>query len=233
MRIRLPFAGTTSLLLDNLAMSSTVPSVPKGIEANQHNYNNPTGVFLLLLLVVGYAGLSELQLEQYVNDKVLHVVTFFALTTVFYWIVDTNRRRTLNMTLIVCTLCLGVGAELVQSILLSDRAFDIYDIVANVVGSLAGVGLCSWYHKRMLDRKRNKKTYNAVPGRDEEDVELGATQETGITVADVDSRPGRSLEQEVDNWDENAADDWEDEEPTVPAGLDRSADIGDSKKREE
>ncbi|KAG6011049.1 hypothetical protein E4U21_000080 [Claviceps maximensis] len=175
--------------------------------------------------------LSQLQLELYVNDKALHAITFFALTIVFYWIVDTNRRRTLNMTLIVCTLCLGVGSEFVQSILPNDRDFDMYDIVANVVGSLAGVGLCSLYHKRMLERKRSKKIYNAVPGGDEEDVELGTTQETGIMVADADPIQPRSLEEEVDNWDENAADDWDNEDSTAPTGPDGSADIGDGKKR--
>ncbi|CCE30475.1 uncharacterized protein CPUR_04323 [Claviceps purpurea 20.1] len=189
------------------------------------------GVFLLLLLIAGYAGLSKLQLGGLVNDKVVHLITFFILTIVFYWIVDTNRRRTLNMTLVVCTLCLGVGSEFVQSILPNDREFDLYDIVANLVGSLAGLGLCSLYHKRMLERKRNQKAYNAVPGEDEEDVELRAGQETGITVADVHSSQPRSLEEEVDNWDENATDEWDNEEGTASAGPDGSADIGDSKKR--
>ncbi|KAG5991928.1 hypothetical protein E4U52_003201 [Claviceps spartinae] len=135
------------------------------------------------------------------------------------------------MTLVVCTLCLGVGSEFVQSVLPNDREFDLYDIVANLVGSLAGLGLCSLYHKRMLERKRNQKAYNVVPGEDEEDVELRAGQETGITVADVHSSQPRSLEEEVDNWDENATDEWDNEEGTASAGPDGSADIGDSKKR--
>ncbi|KAG6056918.1 hypothetical protein E4U17_001840 [Claviceps sp. LM77 group G4] len=192
---------------------------------------NSTGVFLLLLMIAGYAGLSKLQLGGLVNDKVVHLITFFILTIVFYWIVDTNRRRTLNMTLVVCTLCLGVGSEFVQSILPNDREFDLYDIVANLVGSLAGLGLCSLYHKRMLERKRNQKAYNVVPGEDEEDVELRAGQETGITVADVHSSQPRSLEEEVDNWDEHATDEWDNEEGMASAGPDGSADIGDSKKR--
>ncbi|KAJ6441149.1 VanZ like family protein [Purpureocillium lavendulum] len=190
------------------------------------------GVFLLLLLLAGYAGLSTLQLGNYVNDKVLHCVTFFALTIVFYWIVDTNRRRTLNMTLVVCTLVLGVGSEFVQSFLPNDRDFDIYDIVANVVGSLAGLGLCYWYHKRMLERRRQRKTYNAVPGEDADDVELGQDQETGVT--DGPSR-GLTLEQEVDNWDENAPDDWDDgdvaQQPAAAAPEPDAVDIGDAKKR--
>mgnify|MGYP005989197673 FL=1 len=82
------------------------------------------------------------------------------------------------MTLVVCTLALGVGSEFIQSFLPNDRDFDMYDIVANIVGSLAGLGLCSWYHKRMLERRRQTKTYNAVPGEDIEDLELGEGHET-------------------------------------------------------
>ncbi|KAI3401114.1 hypothetical protein diail_260 [Diaporthe ilicicola] len=178
------------------------------------------GVFSLLLLLAGYAGLTSLQLGVYVNDKVLHTLTFFLLTVVFYWIVDTNRRRTLHFTLVVCTLCLGVGSEFLQGFLPNGRDFDFYDIVANLVGSLAGLGLCSMYHKRMLERKRSRKTYTAVPDGegDEGDIELGegivGAQESGVTEAsgvagEGPSSKGLSLEEEVDNWDENAPDDWE------------------------
>lgn len=61
----------------------------------------------------------------------------------------------------------------------------------------------------MLERKRAAK-YTGVPG---EDLELGESgieedgQETGVT-------SNRSLEAEVDNWDENA-EDWDDDEPTA------------------
>ncbi|RCI11346.1 hypothetical protein L249_7605 [Ophiocordyceps polyrhachis-furcata BCC 54312] len=192
------------------------------------------GGFLLLLLAAAYAGLSTLQLGHFVNDKVLHTITFFLLTVVFYWIVDTNRRRTLNMTLIVCTLILGVGSEFVQSFLPNDRDFDLYDIVANVVGSLAGLGLCSWYHRRMLERRRKRKQYTAVP--DEEGVELSPDHEAGVT--DGPSLP-RTLEEEVDNWNENAADDWDGDitteaspPPVIAKAKEPDAhDPGEAKKR--
>lgn len=169
------------------------------------------GVFFLLCLLAGYAGLSSLQIDTYINDKVLHLLTFFLLTVVFYWIVDTNRRRTLNLTVVVCTLILGIGSEFLQGFLPNGRQFDVYDIIANVVGSLGGLGLCSWYHKRMLERKRGRKHYNAVPGEDEDDLELGegsGTQEEGIMTAAGDQRT-TTLEEEVDNWDENAVDNWD------------------------
>ncbi|KAK8050703.1 hypothetical protein PG994_012433 [Apiospora phragmitis] len=177
------------------------------------------GVFFLLCLLAGYVGLSSLQLNYYVNDKVLHLFTFFLLTVVFYWIVDTNRRRTSHLTLVVCTAVLGVGSEFLQAFLPNGRVFDLYDIVANVVGSLAGLALCNWYHKRMLERKRSRRAYNAVPGEDVHDVELGESQaltdgdqEEGIvesSTAAVGSSEravttGKTLEEEnaVDNWDE-------------------------------
>ncbi|KAG5656221.1 hypothetical protein HG530_015652 [Fusarium avenaceum] len=187
------------------------------------------GVFVLLLLLAAYAGLTTVQLGQYVNDKVLHFVTFFTLSVVFYWVVDTNRRRVMNMTLVVCTIVLGVGSEFVQSFIDNGREFDLYDIVANVIGSLLGVGLCSWYHKRMLERKRRRR-YSAVPGEDDADVELGEDHETGVVEGTSRSR---TLEEEVDNWDENQIDDEWDEDDTHEASannahvLDNSADIGD------
>ncbi|KAK7968976.1 hypothetical protein PG984_000261 [Apiospora sp. TS-2023a] len=211
------------------------------------------GVFFLLCLLAGYVGLSSLQLNYYVNDKVLHLFTFFLLTVVFYWIVDTNRRRTLHLTLVVCTAVLGVGSEFLQGFLPNGRVFDLYDIVANVVGSLLGLALCNWYHKRMLERKRSRRAYNAVPGEDVEDVELGESQamlgedgqEEGImSAAPVESEraaAGKTLEEEVDTWDENAVDNWDEEDDgdigTIPKPKGKEpepingADGVDAKKR--
>lgn len=133
----------------------------------------------------------------------------------FYWVLDTSRRRCLNYTLIVCTAFLGLGSEVVQGVLPNGRLFDPYDIVANVLGSLSALALCSWYHKRMLERKRLAKQYHIVATGDDVDLELGegigGEQEPGVTDASV----GAGLEAEVDNWDENAEDAWDGEEDTL------------------
>jgi hypothetical protein len=63
----------------------------------------------------------------------------------------------------------------------------------------------------MLERKRRGKQFDFGTG-DDADLELGegiGEQETGVTRE-------HTLEEEVDNWDENAAD-WEEEEPTAAA----------------
>ncbi|KAL2176640.1 uncharacterized protein P884DRAFT_330346 [Thermothelomyces heterothallicus CBS 202.75] len=195
------------------------------------------GVFVLLILLAGYAGLSSLQLDETtlpINDKVLHLLTFFVLTIVFYWVVDTTRRRTAHLTLVVCTAGLGIGSEFIQAVLPNGRSFDLLDIVANLVGSLAGLGLCSWYHKRMLERKRRRK-YAAVPSGEAggaEDLELGEGPGIGgasgeheegvITMSGAAGAGGgqraTTLEEEVDNWDENAVDAW-DEDDTGDVGV--------------
>ncbi|OTB00311.1 hypothetical protein M426DRAFT_324361 [Hypoxylon sp. CI-4A] len=197
------------------------------------------GVFFLLCLLAGYAGLSSLQLDSIVNDKVLHFLTFFLLTVAFYWILDTTRRRTLNLTVVVCTICLGVGSEFLQGFLPNGRSFDPYDIVANIVGSLAGLGLCSWYHLRMLERKRQAR-YNAVPGEDPTDLELGegvGPQEEGVMSAAGNERSA-TLEEEVDNWDENAVDAWDEDEEDGDIGTSNGktheqngGEVVDTKKR--
>lgn len=120
-----------------------------------------------------------MQIPQ-VNDKILHFVTFFILTLTFYWILDTTRRRTLNLTLLFITVGLGLGSEALQAILPSDHLFDPVDIAANIAGSLLALGLCTLYHKRMLDRRRKAKGYGVVPQDGEDgDLEMGP-QELGV-----------------------------------------------------
>ncbi|KAK7740440.1 hypothetical protein SLS62_011122 [Diatrype stigma] len=191
------------------------------------------GTFLLLCLLAGYAGLSSVQLGAYVNDKVLHLATFFLLTAVFYWIVDTGRRRALHLTSAICTLAGGVGSEFLQAWVPDNgREFDPADVAANLLGSGAALGLCAWYHRRMLERRRlaaRAARYNPVPGEDDEDLELGEGpgpglgladgHEEGVTTAAATAGVGAgagaratTLESEVDQWDENALDSWDEED---------------------
>ncbi|KAF4308672.1 VanZ-like protein [Botryosphaeria dothidea] len=181
----------------------------------------PAGAFVVVCLLASAAGFGRSQLPQYKqSDKVLHFVTFFLITLCFYWIIETNRRRVIHLTLFVCPLAMGVGSEIIQGILPNDREFDPYDILANAVGSIAALLLCSWYHKRMLERKRRAKQYQVVPGEDV-DVELGENvneegQESGVV------REGMTVEEELDNWDENAEDNWDPEEPNGGAETEQA-----------
>ncbi|KAK2871850.1 hypothetical protein FQN49_002761 [Arthroderma sp. PD_2] len=204
-RVRYPFAGAFAALLLLSAYIGLLPhnKVPKE----------------------GKEGEAPVASPLQVNDKVLHLITFFLLSLAFYWVLDTTRRRTLHLSLIVCTLVLGIGSEIVQAFIPNGRSFDPFDILANLVGSLAAIGLCTWYHKRMLERKR-KARYGALMGNGDDDVELALAngsgeQESGITNA-------QSLEEEVDNWDENAEDNWDAAEDIGDVGLTSGDSSGDT-----
>ncbi|KAK9238678.1 hypothetical protein V1525DRAFT_400223 [Lipomyces kononenkoae] len=146
--------------------------------------------FVLLLLLSAYLGFAPIVVQ---HDKILHFVFFFALTTLFYWIVDTSRRRLINATIVVCILVGGIGSELVQSFV-PYREFDIYDIVANVIGASLALALSSFYHKRMLERKRAQK-YSAVQTQDEPDLEQGDTSED-VNMTDLSTSPAAPAEPE-------------------------------------
>lgn len=121
---------------------------------------------------------------------------------------------------------LGVGSEVAQGLLPNDREFDPWDVLANVVGSLAALGLATSYHKRSIDRRRRAK-YSALTGEGieegDEDLELGEGPGLGTSRGAVDDEPGvvsldrpraslsktQTVEEELDNWDENQPDDWD------------------------
>ncbi|KAK5173163.1 uncharacterized protein LTR77_003285 [Saxophila tyrrhenica] len=195
--------------------------------------------FAVLLLASAYLGLSTQKIPSYgQSDKGLHFVTFLLLTLTFYWILETSRRRCIHLTLVVVTVGLGIGSEVVQALLPNDRLFDPYDVLANVVGSVPALLACSWYHKRMLERRRMSKHYDIVPGEDqdeledpERDVELGTVrdQETGVVGGGANGQAtagaGKTdVTEELDHWDENA-EDWDDDP------VEEADDAKDSKKR--
>ena len=126
----------------------------------------------------------------------------------------------LHYTLLVCTFALGLGSELIQGLLPNGRSFDPWDVLANIVGSLAALGLASAYHRRSAERRRRAK-YSAL-NRDgmegAEDLELGEGGiRTGLSSQEAGDgqRSGvvpvvpRTVEEELvenaedDAWDED------------------------------
>lgn len=216
--------------------------------------------FLIILILASSAGLlphsalpkAPASAQPYIpkqSDKALHFVTFFALSGCFYFILDTARKRLIHLTLIICTLVLGVGSEVAQGLLPNDRDFDAWDVLANVLGSLCALGLANVYHRRSMERRRRAK-YSALSGDgiDEEDLELGQTngsgvlgeeagQETGIVSVDGSSKR-QTVAEELDNWDENQPDEWDDDDETTTADpkmtpATSSADSSEEPRRKE
>jgi len=121
-----------------------------------------TIAFFVQVLLAAYLTFSSIQPP--INDKVGHFLTFFILTLTFYWILETTRRRALNLTFIIITLITSTTCEFLQPFMDPTDPFDPYDILSNMLGSLSALGLAAWYHKRMLERKRerSKSRYTAL-----------------------------------------------------------------------
>ena len=198
MRVRYPFAGEFACLL--------LLGYTDGL----------SGAFAALVIISAYVGLAPNQLPDVaeVNDKALHFVAFFLLTVseaslleirrlnvrklTLYWTFDLPRRILLKFILI-SALLLSVASEVVQGLLPNSRNFDPIDIAANVLGSIAALALCAWYHRRMLERRRRRKLqgYGIVgPGEGEEDLELGESgssgQELGVVAEEDDEDDGEA-----------------------------------------
>lgn len=199
-----------------------------------------TAAFVVLLLLSAFIGLAPHgQVDAIIptaGDRFLHFVVFFLLSVVFYWVVETTRRRALQLTLTTCTFVLGVGSEILQDTLPNGRAFDVYDILANLLGSVSAALCCAWYHRRMLERKRrvgfagDSGGTGGYTAAGDEDMELGETtrsvgaeerqplhtissHESGQASGQESGSVTRNeLEREVDNWDENVVgeESWED-----------------------
>lgn len=79
------------------------------------------GAFVALILISAAGGFAPPEYNAVPtykqSDKALHFVAFFLLTLTFYWILETSRRKVLQLTFTVVTLGLGVASEVVQGLL--------------------------------------------------------------------------------------------------------------------
>ena len=141
-----------------------------------------------------YLGLADLKLPY---DKAMHFGAFFLLTNLFYWSFDLPRRRMISVTFIVCTLLGGVISEIAQGYLAPTRQFDSKDIAANIAGSLIALGLSSFYHRRMLERRRNARYQRLRSSLDGEvEAQVGSTEIELNQVANEPVKPSNGTSTE-------------------------------------
>jgi VanZ family protein len=72
----------------------------------------------MIVSAVGGFSPSDYTIPSYKqSDKALHFIAFFLITLTFYWILETSRRKVLQLTFIICTIGLGCASEVVQGLL--------------------------------------------------------------------------------------------------------------------
>lgn len=125
-------------------------------------------VFVALVALAGLLGLTRSL--RFTHDKLLHFTVFFVLALDFYWIFDATRKQCINLTGVAIGGLGGVGSEFLQALLAApERQFDPLDILFNLLGCLSAILLCSWYHNRLLKRRRNAR-YRILRGSDNQQL---------------------------------------------------------------
>ncbi|ODQ81286.1 hypothetical protein BABINDRAFT_165978 [Babjeviella inositovora NRRL Y-12698] len=111
--------------------------------------------FVFLLALAAYLGLADL---HYIHDKVLHFVMFFLCTANFYWIFDTRSVKLLfKLTFGLCTVAASIGSEFAQHLINPKRVFDLWDIAANVSGSILALLGSVYYHIILLQQLKRAR----------------------------------------------------------------------------
>ncbi|EMG49504.1 hypothetical protein G210_5728 [Candida maltosa Xu316] len=144
-------------------------------------------VFVVTLIGAGYLGFASIHLP---HDKLIHFSTFCILTIEFYFIFDTHYKslKVLRyITLLLCTFGGSVSSEIIQNAVNPTRIFDVYDILANVIGSLVGLGLCigfmTWKkNKAKKDRIRYRQLNTHIIGGDDDDDDDDDESEVDSTI---------------------------------------------------
>lgn len=133
----------------------------------------------LSLVLSAYLGFADISLP---HDKLIHFITFFILSLMFYWLFETSSTRVIrNLTFIVCTLVGGIGSEFIQG-LLPYRDFDPKDIIFNVLGSSLALVVSMVYHRKIIEQRRLERydqLRNSIP-QEPEDVDFDMDLENGV-----------------------------------------------------
>jgi VanZ family protein len=85
-------------------------------------------------------------LDQISFDKWVHFGLFAVL--LFLWRFHFPAGKSFYFILFGCAIVYGFGVEVIQHYFISNRSFDLYDVVADLVGSIAGLWFWSWLYKK-------------------------------------------------------------------------------------
>lgn len=96
----------------------------------------------LAIVPVGYLGLGDVALKY---DKVAHFVVFMIMSLLTFMCLSFVEYKLRIYWFIICIFgCCGIaaiGSEFLQHLVNPNRMFDIYDIYANLFGSIVGLSI--------------------------------------------------------------------------------------------
>ena len=113
-------------------------------------------LYTLIITLVFVAPRPDLpEIDFYISfDKIVHFMIFILLTMIwsFYFFVRANKTLSLRNVILIALVCIiyGIVIEISQQMLEANRMSDMYDVLANSIGTLVGMLLFLNVKKRMI-----------------------------------------------------------------------------------
>jgi VanZ family protein len=76
------------------------------------------------------------------GDKISHAIAYLSLG--FSWSLACDKQKYSQIKVLLFLFLLGLGLEMTQFYFLSGRYFEIFDIIANIIGAIGGITIKHW-----------------------------------------------------------------------------------------
>jgi VanZ family protein len=115
---------------------------------NKYSIRVGIAIFYLVIISVifflpGSAFPQESWFDKVYLDKWIHAGIFFTLAFIWLWAL----RHPSNKILIFLVLY-GLSVEIIQGLFISNRSFDLFDLLSDTIGAIAGILLSRGYIKK-------------------------------------------------------------------------------------
>lgn len=101
--------------------------------------NFPLIIWMLLIGVLSLIPLGSGGPDLIPNqDKILHFISYALLAWLMYHCFSAGSMRYPMIVALIMSILYGLLIEVLQGIVNTGRCFDYFDIIANIIGSLAG-----------------------------------------------------------------------------------------------
>lgn len=93
---------------------------------------------IILVTILSLMPLHKLEIKAPLGtDKVIHIIMYFMITILALWSYSNGNSQTLKIVIIV--ILYGILIEVLQECMPLKRTGDIYDVIANTIGSFLGM----------------------------------------------------------------------------------------------
>ena len=101
----------------------------------------------ILFFLPGSAFPTENWLSKIYFDKLVHIGLFAVLIFLWRSAFDSDQPK-YNLILLFSAVLYGLAVEYIQRYFVPNRDFDLYDVLADTIGAIIGLIVCSSAHRK-------------------------------------------------------------------------------------